>query len=79
MPPATDMKRTLPSESDARFRGHLRHYHRLGTKAPRTWDDWVEGAVAKTGRKKNWLKIVGIIAGVLALAGIIVGLLVELR
>lgn len=72
------MRRTFPSERDARFRGHLRHYHRLGTKAPCTWDDWVEGTVSKSGRKKNWLKIVGFIAAVLSLAGIIAGLAIEL-
>lgn len=72
------MKRIFPSESDTRFSGHLRHYHHLNTKAPRTWDDWVEGGVAKTSRKKNRLKILGIAVAVLALTGIIAGLVIEL-
>jgi hypothetical protein len=72
------MKRILPSESDARFSGHLRHYHRQRTKTPRTWDDWVEGVDAKAGRKKNWPRIMGITVAVLALVGIIAGLVIEL-
>lgn len=72
------MKRSLPSETDARFSGHLRHYHRQGSKVPRTWDDWVEGGSAKVHAKKNWSRILAIAVAVLALAGIVAGLAIEL-
>ncbi len=73
------MKRNFPSEQPDRFNGNLRHYHRSGTQTQRSWDEWVDGDLAKTRRsRKNWPKILGIILGVLALGGIIAGLLVEL-
>jgi len=73
------MKRTLPPDQNAKFSGNLRHYHRSGHQQLKTWDDWVEGASAQTfKKKKNWLKIVGIFAGALALSAIIAGLLIEM-
>ncbi len=73
------MKRNLPSDLPDRFSGSLRHYHRSGAQTQRSWDDWVDGDLAKTRRsKKNWPKILGIILGVLGLGAIIAGLLVEL-
>jgi hypothetical protein len=73
------MKRNLSSEQPDRFTGSLRHYHRSGSRTQRSWDDWVDGDLAKTRRaRKNWPKILGIILGVLGLGGIVAGLLVEL-
>lgn len=72
------MKRTLPSEGHAKFNGNLRYYHRSKPPTQRTWDEWVEGPSSKVRRPRDWLKIIGIIAGVLALAGIITGLIIEL-
>jgi hypothetical protein len=72
------MKRTLPPDENAKFSGNLRHYHRTGAQTQRSWDDWVEGTTAKTGKSRNWLKIVGIVVGALALSGIITGLIIEL-
>ncbi|MGL4400928.1 MAG: hypothetical protein ACRCXD_13745 [Luteolibacter sp.] len=72
------MRRDLPSEQSDRFSGKLRHYHR-SSKLRRTWEDWVEGDMAKKRQARNWLKILGITFGCLALGGIVVGLILELR
>jgi hypothetical protein len=72
------MKRNDSSEQLDRFSGSLRHYHRAGSQTQRSWDEWVDGDLAKTRRSKNWPKILGIVIGVLGLGGIIAGLLVEL-
>ena len=72
------MKRTLPPDENAKFSGNLRHYHRKGSQTQRTWDDWVEGTTAKSSNSRKWLKIAGIVAGALALSGIITGLIIEL-
>jgi len=72
------MKRTFPPDEYAKFSGNLRHYHRTGAQTQRTWDDWVEGTTAKTRKSRNWLKIGGILVAVLALSGIITGLIIEL-
>jgi hypothetical protein len=72
------MKRNFPSEQPDRFSGSLRHYHRSGSQTQRSWDEWVNGDLAKTRRSRNWPKLIGITLGLLALAGIIAGLLVEL-
>jgi hypothetical protein len=72
------MKRNFPSEQPDRFSGSLRHYHRSGSQTQRSWDDWVDGDLAKKRRSRNWPKVIGITLGGLALAGIIAGLLVEL-
>ena len=69
-----------PSERDetSRFNGNLRHYHRSNSQNQRTWEEWVDGKPAKSG-SFNWLKIIAITIAVLALAGIITGLFIELR
>lgn len=76
------MKLPLPSDPQAQFSTKVRYYHRTGQSSQRTWDDWVEGAggkdrVKKRGRK-NWLAIILSIMGLIVLAGIIIGLFVEL-
>ena len=72
------MKHDLPSSGDSKFNGNLRHYHRSQPQTQRTWDEWVEGSPTKVRRSRKWLEIIGIIVGVLALAGIITGLVIEL-
>ena len=72
------MKRSAPTDVPTKFSGNMRHYHRSGSKTQRTWDDWVDGHAAKVPSKRNWPKIVGILLGILALAGIIAGLIIEL-
>ena len=72
------MKPRSPTNEQDRFTGNLRHYHRVGAPPQRTWDDWVDGDLAKSRSSKNWLKIIGIVVGALALIGIIVGLVVEM-
>lgn len=61
-----------------KFNGSLRHYHRAGAPAQRSWDDWVEGSAIERKSRLNWLKISGITIGLLALGGIITGLVIEL-
>ncbi len=72
------MKHTHSTETQTKFSGGMRHYHRSGAQAKRSWDDWVEGTTAKPKGNVNWLKIVGIVGGVLALGGIITGLVIEM-
>jgi hypothetical protein len=69
-------RNTLNNQS--RFKGPLRHYHRAGTKPEKTWDEWVDGPSSKTGSAKGRWKIVGIVIAILALLGIIAGLIIEL-
>ncbi len=72
------MKTSFPSENKDRFSGQLRHYHRSGYQTQRTWDEWVDGKAAKT-KSTRWLTVLVILMGVLALGGIITGLVIELR
>ncbi len=72
------MKRTLPPEGHSKFSGNLRHYHRSSAQKPRTRDEWVKGPSSKPRHSRNWHKIIGIIVGLLALGGIITGLIIEL-
>ncbi len=66
------------SDDQVRFSGHVRHYHRGGPRPQKSWDEWVDGKSARSGTSRNWLKIAGILVGLLALAGIITGLIIEL-
>lgn len=72
------MKHPAQRDEKARFQGPLRHYHRSSTHGQRTWDEWVDGKAAKSSSLK-WLKIAGIALAVLALVGVIAGLIIELR
>ena len=67
-----------PPIENARFTGHIRHYHRSGAKTQKSWDEWVEGRPPGTPSSRNWFKTTGILIAVLALIGIIVGLAIEL-
>jgi hypothetical protein len=73
------MKRTLPPDENARFSGPLRHYHRSGSQTQRSWDDWVEGGASKPKRSRGLGKVLVAVVATLALAGIITGLIMELR
>lgn len=77
--PFYPMKRQFPREDRARFSGHLRHYHRSGGPVRPSWEQWVDGDAARPGRGLRVLKTAGIVLALLALAGIIAGLFIELR
>lgn len=73
------MRHPSPLDEQTRFRGPLRHYHRSGAGAHRTWEEWVEGENAKPGSGIKILKIAGIVVMLLALGGIVAGLIMVLR
>ena len=73
------MKRAYPKDERTRFSGGVRHYHRTGARAQRSWDEWVDGAGKKRGGFLRLLKILGGIIAILALGAIIAGLIIELR
>ena len=69
-----------PNQNDQnRFSGNLRHYHRAGSGPQRSWDDWVEGGGGDRPGSRKWGKIIGISLALLALGGVIAGLIIELR
>ncbi|MCX6868752.1 MAG: hypothetical protein NTV46_21630 [Verrucomicrobia bacterium] len=70
------MKRLFPKAKKDRFEGPLRHYHRAGAKPQRAWDAWIDEKSANA-KSINWLKIIVIAIAVLALGGIIAGLIIE--
>ncbi len=72
------MKRYPTPQNQGKFSGSLRHYHRSGGQNLRTWDDWVDGPSAKRKRSRNWLKILAMVIGFLALVGIAAGLWIEM-
>jgi hypothetical protein len=71
------MKHPSQRDENSRFAGSLRHYHRSSSQSQRTWDEWVDGKSAKSS-STNWLKISAIVVAVLALGGVIAGLVIEL-
>ena len=74
------MNRTPVQNDRSRFSGSLRHYHRAGGGSQqRSWDDWVEGTKGDCQKGRNWGRIIGLTVSILALAGIIAGLVIELR
>lgn len=72
------MKDSYSPEGSAKFSGNLRHYHRSSKPTNCSWDDWVNGTPVEARPSKNWPKIIGIAFGVLALGGVITGLVIEL-
>jgi hypothetical protein len=72
------MQRTPERDDQRRFSGNLRHYHRAGAAPQRSWEEWVDGKGAKSGNSSLWLKVGLIVFALLALAGIMVGLIIEL-
>jgi len=75
----SSMKRPKPINDGSRFSGQLRHYHRSGVRARRTWDEWVDGEDAKPSIWIKVLKTSGIILALLILGSIIAGLVISLR
>ena len=73
------MKPPPLADDEARFSGHLRHYHRSGSKRQKSWDEWVDGKASNHDASKKWLKILGALIALVALAGIVTGLIIELR
>ncbi|MEO7098098.1 MAG: hypothetical protein ABI162_01965 [Luteolibacter sp.] len=73
------MKPPLLADDESRFSGHLRHYHRSGSKRQTSWDEWVDGKASNRSVSKKWLKIFGVLIALIALAGIVTGLIIELR
>ena len=72
------MNKTQSPQPQGKFNGSLRHYHRSGSRTQRTWDDWVDGPSAKRKSSRNWLKISAMVVGLLALGGILAGLVIEM-
>lgn len=72
------MKPPSHIDESSRFRGGLKHYHRSGSKPQSSWEQWVDGETQK-GPRRNWLKIIGIVLGIVALIGIGVALYIEMR
>lgn len=72
------MKTPLSNDGPPRFNAPIRHYHRSSGGTNRTWDEWIDGKPRTPGSGK-WLKFVGILIAFIALAGIIAGLIIELR
>jgi len=71
------MKRLSSSTQAPRYKGGLRHFHRPVARRS-SWDQWIDGEVRTARPYKTWLKILGVIAVVVALGGIIAGLIVAL-
>lgn len=72
------MKPSPPPDQQDPFSGKVRYYHRSGQPAQRTWEDWIEGPGGKKSSTKNWFVIIPSLIGLIVLAAIIVGLVVEL-
>jgi hypothetical protein len=62
-----------------RFAGRLRHYHRSGTGAYRTWDEWVDGEKSSSANWLKSLKIIWFLLLFLVLGGLVTGLVIVLR
>lgn len=74
------MKPSTPHDGKPRFKGPMRHYHRAGAPPERGWSEWIDGRHGPSpGRSRRAWKIIGILLALLALGGIIAGLIIELR
>ena len=71
------MKRLSPATRAPRYKGGLRHFHRPVARRA-SWDQWIDGEVRTSSPYKTWLKILAISIAVVALGGIIAGLIVAL-
>lgn len=72
------MKQSSLHDKGTRFNGSLRSHHRAHHQENSSWDEWVEGKPSGSKSPVNWLKIILIGMAVLALGGIIAGLIIEL-
>jgi hypothetical protein len=66
------------TDENLRFTGSGRHYHRAANPAEKDWDAWINGVSSKQAKSRNWPQILGVITAVLALLGLILGLIIEL-
>jgi hypothetical protein len=66
------------TDENLRFRGSGRHYHRAANSAGKDWEAWINGVSTKQVKSRNWPQILGVTAVVLALLGLIIGLIIEL-
>lgn len=60
------MKRITPIDESARFRGRVRHHHRVGGQPLSSWDEWIAGELADRPRRR-WLKILAVVLGMFIL------------
>ena len=72
------MKTPISSDESPRFNGSRRHYHHSASQPLKSWDEWVEGKIPGASRSKFVFKIIIGIVALLALAGIVIGLVIEL-
>ena len=70
-------RRTL--DENSRFRGSVRHYHRAARTNQKNWDEWINGTSSGPKRSRNWTKILLVFVGSLALLGVVIGLVIEMR
>lgn len=68
------MKRLTPTSQGPRYRGGLRHFHRPRTRRS-SWDQWVDGEVRESRPVNKWVKVLAVIAALVALGAITVGLI----
>ena len=61
------------------FDGGLRHYHRTSNSSAKNWNAWINGVGHEKAKSRNWAQILIIAVAVIALVGLIVGLVIELR
>lgn len=71
------MKRLSSPTQAPRYKGGLRHFHRPVARRS-SWEQWIDGEVRMARPYKTWLKILVIVAAVVALGGIIAGLILTL-
>lgn len=64
---------------NSRFRGSVRHYHRAIHSSQANWDQWINGTTTAIKRSRNWAKILLLSIGSLALLGVVIGLVIEMR
>jgi len=77
------MKPTPKRDPKDHFRAPMRHYHRANTEDPWDWQEWVDGRAKKRiwtlPRIKKTVSITAAILGAIAVIGLIIGLVIELR
>jgi hypothetical protein len=66
-------------DENSRFRGSVRHYHRAAHSNQTNWDQWINGTTTTAKRSRNWTKILLLSIGSLALLGVVIGLVIEMR
>ena len=67
------MKHLSSPEQNPRFNGGKRYFHNPRGRRS-SWDQWVDGEPKTSRPTTKWLKILGLIAALAVLGGIIAGL-----